>query len=291
MDNKIPQTTQRPGIFKMFVLGMLLFFLGTPFFGMTVMTIFLLKELRQGILPAMAVLVCVFLLSDLTSALIAAVGSGLFVTGIRMRWDKHVIIAVASVSVSLISVYRVLLFPESFPFLGENIIFFLDFYRAAGLTEDVIMHGLNLILQIFPALLAIWGTIGVLAALMGIQSYHVRKGKVVFKPTETFHLALTPAWILILSLFVFALQASLPAFAATAALNISLYILLLYSFVGIIVLTHFLRTSPHFALPLVILAIFFLPPLVIITILLGIFDTWFDFRNKIKLRIERKLTQ
>ncbi len=293
MENKVTPAARKPGILAMFFLGIVLFFIGTPFLGMTMMTILLLKELRKGLFLALAVLVGIYLFSDydFNSALIAALGAGILVTGIKLKWEKHVIIAAASALLSLVAVYRVLLFPESFPLLGEHILLFLEFYRTAGLSEREIISGFSLILRIFPGLLAIWATIGTLTASIGIQSYYAMKEKRIFKPSESFHLGLVPAWILILSLFVFAVQSSLPSFLPAAALNIALYILLLYSIVGIIVVHRFLRTSTQFVLPVVILAVFMLPFLVTATTLLGILDTWFDFRTKIRLRIERKLTQ
>ncbi len=101
-------------------------------------------------------------------------------------------------------------------------------------------------------------------------------------------MGLIPAWILIAALAVNLAGGSLPYFLQQAAVNISIFMILPYSAVGLAVCRKVLSIYPQVLILAVLPAIVFPPIALGVLIITGILDTWFDFRTRLKKIYERK---
>ena len=287
------QTLKRTGtgFFGIIALCIILILMGIPFVGMTIMTMMLSLSSSRIALPlAIVTLVGVYLISDFTGALIAATGSGVLTAGIRSGRSLELSTMFASGAAAIISIFGTILMPDQSLISQDNIEALSQIYRSAGLSSSEIATILNIFLYILPSLLAIWAVAGTVAAAVAVRSVNQRMKepfKIITQGMEI-RLGLLPAWILIAALSVNLIGGVLPSYVQQAAVNISIFMILPYSLVGFWIFRVALRSFPMLLLAAVPLAIIFPPAAICILVLVGIIDTWFDFRLRLKKYMERK---
>lgn len=169
---------------------------------------------------------------------------------------------------------------------GDNIESLMQLYGSAGMRTSEILFVMDVLMYVLPSLLALWATGGVLASGAAVKLMNRRKG-VELQPTVdiSIRMGLVPAWILIAAL---AVNLAGSGFLQRAAVNISIFMILPYSAVGVAVCRKALLMYPQ-GLMLAILAGVIFPPLALgVLMITGILDTWFDFRLRLKGIYERK---
>ena len=287
------QTLKRTGsgLFGIIALGIILILMGIPFVGMTIMTMMLsLSNSRIALPMAVVTLVGVYLISDFAGALITATGSGLLAAGIRSGRSFEFSTMYASGAAAIASIFGTILMPDQSLLSQENMEAMSRIYRSAGLNTSEIATILNIFLYILPSLLAIWAVTGTVAAAVAVRSANQRRKypfKIITQGMEI-RLGLLPAWILIAALSVNLTGGSFPPYIQQAAVNISIFMILPYSLVGFGIYRIALRSFPMLLLATVPLAIIFPPAAICVLVLVGIMDTWFDFRLRLKKYLERK---
>lgn len=287
------QTFKRTGtgFFGIIALGIILILMGIPFVGMTIMTMMLSVSSSRMALPlAVVTLVGVYLISDFTGALISATGSGLLAAGIRSGRSLEFSTMFASAATAITSIFGTILMPDQSLLSQENMEALSRIYKSAGLSSSEIATILNIFLYILPSLLAIWAVIGTVTAAVAVRSVNQRRKepfKIITQGMEL-RLGLLPAWILIAALSVNLTSGVFPPYVQQAAVNISIFMILPYSLAGFGIFRTVLRSFPMLLLAAVPLAIIFPPAAICILVLVGIMDTWFDFRQRLKKYLERK---
>ncbi len=278
------------GFFGIISVGIILFLMGIPYVGMTVMTVMLLTpDSKFGLPLAMASLFAVYLLSDFTGALIAATGAGFITACIRAARSYRFSIAAAAAATALVSVFGTILFPEQSLLSGNNVEALIQFYSSAGMSSTEIILVMDILMYVLPSILALWAAAGVIASGAAVKLIIRRRGVQLDLPGDpSLKMGLIPAWILIAALAVNLTGSSLPFFLQQAAVNISIFMILPYSAIGFAVIRNVLSMYPQVLIMAILMTVVF-PPLALgVLIITGILDTWFDFRTRLKNIYERK---
>ncbi len=287
------QTLKRTGtgFFGIIALGIILILMGIPFVGMVIMTMMLSLSNFRGALPlAVVTLVGVYLISDFTGALITATGSGLLAAGIRSGRSLELSTIFASGATAITSIFGTILMPDQSLISQDNMEALSRIYRSAGLSSSETTAILSIFLYILPSLLAIWAVTGTVTAAFAVRSVNQRRKesfRIVTQGMEL-RLGLLPAWILIAALSVNLTGGGFPPYVQQAAVNISIFMILPYSLAGFGIFRIALRSFPMLLMAAVPIAIIFPPAAICILVLVGIMDTWFDFRLRLKKYLERK---
>ncbi len=265
-----------PGILAM---GLILVLMGVPFVGMAVMTS-LLSCSRKGIPLALGTLVLVYLLSDFTGALIAAVGSGLMAGSICMGHSMRESMVVSSAGTALVFIFGTILMISHSILSVENMEMLVQLYTAAGMSSSEVNFVMNMLLYMLPSLLAVWSCSGVIAAGAAARLIGKRRGTwPETEPGAPLRLGMIPAWILILALAANLYPAS-PAIVRQAAVNVSIFMILPYSIVGTAVFRKVLVRYPQGIFLAILTVAVFTPVAIGIVAITGVLDTWLDFRGK-----------
>jgi len=260
---------------------------------MTVMTLMMLSPKSKFGLPmAIGILLIVFLISDFTGALISAAGAGFLTVCLRSGRSFRFGVIAASSATSLASVFGTFLMPERSLLSGDNIEALVQLYGSAGMTSSEIVSVLNILMYVLPSLLVLWATLGVITSAAAVKLIGRRKGlEFGIQDDNQLKLGLLPAWILIAALAVNLSGGSFHPYFRQAAVNVSIFMILPYSAVGLAVFRKVLLMYPQVLMLAVLVAIVF-PPLAIgVLMITGILDTWFDFRTRLISIKERKNTQ
>lgn len=275
------------GFFGIIAVGIILVLMGVPFVGMTVMTMMMLApEARFGLPLALATLFIVFLVSDFTGALISATGAGFMTAFIKSGRSFRFSVATASAATVFASLFGTLLLPEQSLLSGDNVETLMQLYSSAGMRSHEILFVMEVLMYVLPSLLALWAAGGVLASGAALKLISRRKGVEIEQPGDLpMKLGLVPAWILIAALAVNLAGSGLPQ---RAAVNISIFMILPYSAVGVAVCRKVLYMYPQWLMLAVLAGIVFPPLAVGVLMITGILDTWFDFRVRLKSIYERK---
>ena len=278
------------GFFGIIAVGIILVLMGIPFVGMTIMTVMLLApNSRFGLPLALAALFVVYLISGFVGALIAATGAGFISASNRTGRSFRFSIATAAAATALASIFGTILLPEQSLLSRSNVEALVQFYSSAGMSSSEIVLVMDVLMYVLPSILALWAAAGVIASGAAVKLISRRRGiQLDLRSDLSLRMGLIPAWILIAALAVNLAGSSLPHFLQQAAVNISIFMILPYSIVGLAVCRMVLSMYPQGLILAVLLAIVF-PPLALGTLIItGILDTWFDFRTRLKKIYERK---
>lgn len=275
------------GFFGIIAVGIILILMGIPFVGMTVMTLMMVApESRFGLPLALATLFIVFLISDFTGALIAATGAGFMTAFIGSGRSFRFSVALAATATALASLFGTLLLPEQSLLSGDSVETLMQFYSSAGMSTSEILFVMDILMYVLPSLLALWAVGGVIASGAAVKLINRRKGIELGLPGEhSMRLGLIPAWILIAAL---AVNLAGSGYLQQAAVNISIFMILPYSIVGLAVCRKALDLYPQGFIMAVLAGILFPPLAVGLLMIAGILDTWFDFRMRLNRIDERK---
>ena len=278
------------GFFGIIAVSIVLILMGVPFVGMTVMTLMMLAPNSKFGLPmAIGILVIVFLISDFTGALITAAGAGFLTACLRSDRSFRFSVTAASAASALASVFGTYLMPERSLLSGDNVETLVQLYGSAGMNSSEIESVLNILMYVLPSLLVLWAAVGVITSASAVKLIGRRKGLEVDIPDDQpLKLGLLPAWILIAALAVNLSGGNLHPYFRQAAVNISIFMILPYSAVGLAVCRKALLLYPRGLMLAVLVGIVF-PPLALgMLMITGILDTWFDFRTRLISMKERK---
>ncbi len=163
----------------------------------------------------------------------------------------------------------------------------LAFYRQWGWNENELQRAVRLIRVLFID--AIYGWIIIITFLFSSLSYFIQKRMVpqwpgAKIPVRSFARWTAPdkfIWIFLGGLGLFLWGAWHPGIARLVGLNVLLVVSHLYLAIGMAVLMFFLdkkKIPSHFKF-LAVLVLFFFPVLFIFITLLGVCDTWWDWRK------------
>ncbi|MCD4776541.1 MAG: hypothetical protein K8S15_10905 [Candidatus Aegiribacteria sp.] len=278
------------GFFGIIAVGIILVLMGVPFVGMTIMSVMMVaRNSKFGLPMALATLFVVFLISDFSGALIAATGSGIIVTFVRSGRSFRFSLTVAAAATALACIFGTLLLLQKSMLSSENVQVLMQFYGSAGMSSSEILFVMDLLLYILPALLALWAVAGVITSAVAARLVSRRRGVWPDLPREdSLRLGLLPAWILIAALAVNLTGSSFPPYLQQAAVNISIFMILPYSAVGLAVCRKVLSIYPQSFILAILVGIIFPPIAVGLLMIAGILDTWFDFRTRLNRMDERK---
>lgn len=279
------------GFFGIIAAGIILVLLGIPFVGMTIMLFMMVdRDSKFGLPMALAALFAVFLISDFTGALIAATGSGIMVALTRSGRSFRFSITAAAAGTALACIFVTLLLPQQSILSSDSVQTLMQLYGSMGMSSSEILFAMDLLLYTLPALLALWAVAGVITSAVAARIVSRRRNVWPDLPPEEdyLRLGLLPAWILIAALAVNLTGSSFSPYLQQAAVNISIFMILPYSAVGLAVCGKVLSMYPQSLLLAVLVGIIFPPIAVGLLMITGILDTWFDFRARLKKIDERK---
>lgn len=284
------QVKSSSGFFGIFAIGIILVLMGVPFVGMTVMTVMLLAPNTKFALPmALCTLFIIYLIADFTGALIAATGAGFMTAFIRSGRSFRFSAAAAAAATALSSVFGTILLPEQSLLSAGNVDALVQFYTSAGISSSKIVLVMNVLIYILPSVLALWAATGVIASGAAVRLINRRRGiHLDLQDDIPLKMGLIPAWILIAALAVNLSGSTLPGFLQQAAVNITIFMILPYSAVGLAVSRLLLSMYPHVLFLVILPAILFWPFTLGVLLITGILDTWFDFRTRLMKINERK---
>ncbi len=276
------------GLIGIIALGIILVLMGIPFVGMAVMASMMVgRKPGQGVPLALGILVIVYLISDFSGALIAAAGSGVLAGSILMGKSFRLSMAAAASAAAVGSILGTVLLPGHSLLSPENVQTLIQLYTAAGMSPTEIMFMMELLVYILPALLAVWAVTGTIASGAAARLICRRGGTWPdVGEGDPIRLGLLPAWILIAALAV-NLTGSLPPVIRQAAVNVSIFMIVPYTAVGLSICRKLLLLYPQIFL-LLLLGIIFPPIAIGALAIAGILDTWLDLRSRIERSNERK---
>jgi len=277
-------------LFGVIAAGIILVLMGVPFIGMALMIAMLVRESNYGLPLALATLFVVYLISDFTGALIAATGAGMVSALLRTGRSFRISIAAASAATVLASIFGTVLLPQHSLLSGDNIEALMQLYSSTGMKSSEILLIMNILLYILPALLALWATAGVIASAVTARMISRRRGLWPDLPEgSSLKLGLFPAWVLIGALALNLAGGNISPYLRQASVNICIFMILPYTAVGLSVVRKAMTIFPQSLLLAVLVGVIF-PPLGIgVLMLVGILDTWFDFRTRLGKIDERKM--
>ncbi|MFO8183780.1 MAG: hypothetical protein R6U39_06350 [Candidatus Aegiribacteria sp.] len=277
------------GLLGIVVAGIILVLMGVPFVGMAVMTAMLVgRTAGQGLPLALGTLALVYLISGFNGALIAATGSGAMAGTILTGRNFRSSVTIASGATAVAAIFVTLLLPEGSFLSSDNLETLARMYGSAGISGSEIALAMELLVYILPALMALWAATGVIAAGAAARMICMRGG--TWPDTgegEPVRLGLLPAWILIVALAA-NLAGGLPPEVKRASVNVSMFMALPYSVVGLSVLRRLLALYPRSLFLALLVGILFPPAAAGLLIITGILDTWIDFRALMERSKERK---
>ncbi|MBN2586213.1 MAG: hypothetical protein JXA64_10625 [Candidatus Fermentibacteraceae bacterium] len=276
------------GLIGIIALGIILVLMGVPFVGMAVMASMMVgRKLGQGLPLALGILVVVYLISDFSGALIAAAGSGVLAGSVLTGRGFRMSAAAAASAAAVGSILGTVILPGHSLLSPENVQALVQLYSTAGMSSSEILFMMELLDYILPALLAVWAVAGTLASVAAARLICRRGGTWPdIAEGDPIRLGLLPAWILIAALAV-NLAGTVPPVIRQAAVNVSIFMIVPYTAVGLSICRKLLLLYPQVFLVLLLGIIF--PPLAIGALAVaGILDTWLDLRTRIERSKERK---
>ncbi len=154
-------------------------------------------------------------------------------------------------------------------------------YAAAGIPQGQMGAVLDTIVYLSPGIGALQLSLGAIMAVVFFGT--VSRGALDARRVDV-RLGLAPAWMVIVCMGACLLgrRAGLPPDLVRAACSILVFMTAPYGAVGIAVTAEMLRGRPYlvfFALMAVVLAT---PAAVATLVAAGLFDTWFDFRSRMR---------
>jgi len=274
---------------KQLLLGGLSLLAGLPFLTAGFSAKLLTGRLSRG-LPATALIVFVsWYLAGFQGAALTAVCAAVTAIAARSGYSLLKTLYMSSGFTLLTAALLSLGFP-GFMNLGETELEPLrDIYVSAGLDSGTVDHVFSLITYYSPGIGAVQVVLGSILSVLFFQSLTLTSEGPAIKGKARFSMHWAVAWIPIVSLIILvtARMSHVPAFALRIAKNLLVFSALPYGIEGLQVAVKWVKNLPGMALMLILSAVFAPPVVLGGLVLLGILDTWFDYRKKIDLRIER----
>jgi hypothetical protein len=274
---------------KLLLLGGLSLLTGLPFLAAGFSAKLLTGRLNRGLPAAVVIVVVSWYLTGFQGAALTAVCAA--VTAVAARSGYTILKTLyASSGFTLLTAALLSLGFPGFMNLGETELEPLrSIYVSAGLDSGTVDHLFSLITYYSPGIGAVQIVLGSILSVLFFQSLNHRSTSSVIKGKARFSMHWAVAWIPIVSLTVLvtAGMSHVSPLALRMAKNLLVFSALPYGIEGLQVAVRWVKSLPGMALMLILSAVFAPPVVLGSLVLLGILDTWFDYRKKIDLRIER----
>lgn len=156
-------------------------------------------------------------------------------------------------------------------------------YTDMGVEPALISEVFSTMEYLSPGMGAVQISLGCLAAVMFLKALK----RDCFGPSARFALGWETAWVLILCLVARVFSGSLPSVTARLADNVLLFMALPYIIEGGAVVLKWATLFPGMTVVLVVALLLATPFMLGAVALAGVLDTWFDFRRRIEMKMER----
>ena len=274
---------------KQLLWGGLSLIMGFPFLAAGVSAALLNGRLGRGLSITALIVFVSWYLSGFQGAAITAVCAAVIAISARSGYTMLKTLYLCSGTALLTGGLLSLGFP-GFMNIGEAELSPLrEVYLSAGLTSNTIDSVFSLITYYSPGIGAAHIVLGSIVSLLFFRSLPGEHGAMPFQETPSFRMHWGFAWVPIICLITLVLSstADVPDAALRTAKNLLVFSALPYGIEGFQVTMKWIKGKPGMVFML-IMGTVFAPPFVLGgLILLGILDTWMDYRKKIDQRIER----
>jgi hypothetical protein len=269
--------------------GGLSLLVGLPFFAAGISAALLRGKPGRGLSLTVIVVFLTWYLTGFQGAVIAAICTMVITIATRTGYPLLKVVYLSSASALLAGALLSLGFP-GFMNIGENELTPLrEVYLSAGLDSSTIDTVFSLITYYSPGIGAIHIVTGSILSVLFFKSLDNQRESTGITGKTRFRMYWGLAWVPIICLLILVIAGAsyIPESVLKTAKNLLLFSALPYGIEGFQVAARWAKGVPGVAFMLIVSAVF-APPLVLGSlILLGILDTWFDYRKKIDLRIER----
>jgi len=274
---------------KQLLFGGLSLLAGVPFLAAGVSAKLLTGRLSRGLPVAALIVFLSWYLAGFQGAALVAVCAAVTAIAARSEYSLLKTFYVSS-GFTLLAAALLSLGFTGFMNIGEPELEPLrEIYVSAGLDSGTIDHVFSLITYYSPGIGAVQIVLGSIFSVLFFRSLNRNSKSTAITGETRFSMHWAVAWIPIVSLIllVTAGMSHVSDVALRIAKNLLVFSALPYGIEGLQVAVKWAKGLPGVAVMLVVSAVF-APPLVLGgLVLLGILDTWFDYRKKIDLRIER----
>ena len=270
---------------KQYLLGGASLLLGIPFLLAGFSSVFLTGKLNKGLPLTVVLIVLTWFLTGFQGAFLLAICSS--VTAIALKMKKSLLFTLLfCAGLALVSGTLFSLYTPGFMNISENEIQPLkEVYTSAGLATNDIDQIFSIIIYYSPGIGAIHIVLGVIVSILFFNSI----SKTTFAGLAYFRMHWAIAWIPILCIFslIYTTNNSLPYGFLRFTKNLLLFMALPYGIEGFQVALHWAKSIRGMVFILIMSSILMPPFILSGVILLGILDTWFDYRKTITKKIER----
>lgn len=286
-----PATAPRKRSVRLVLTGILLLFLGIPFLGSAFMAFLLSGSLTIGIPAALTILAGVYFTSGFQGALVAACLAGILAAGFKRGRGIRAMAATAAAAAVIAAVLGSGYDPGFMSISSAELEPLVPLYTAAGFTQTEILRMFGLMEYLSPGFGALQITGGAIVATFFSLSLMTMFRGWKAAAEERFTLDFTLVWIVIGCLLLNVLGAKLATGQfdlVRIVRNVLIFMSLPYGILGGVITRTYLKAFPQMTIPAAIVLVFAPPLIIALLILLGILDGWFDFRQRIERRIERR---
>ncbi len=269
--------------------GGLSLIMGFPFLAAGVSAALLSGRLNRGLPFTAAIIFLSWYLAGFQGAVITAICAAVTAISVRLQFSLLKTLYLCSGLALLAGGLLSLGFP-GFMNIGQSELDPLrEVYLSAGLETDTIDTVFSLITYYSPGIGAAHIVLGSIVSVLFFKSIMGKSKNMVIQGTTLFRMHWGFAWVPIFCLIILvsARATFVPDVVLRIAKNLLVFSSLPYGIEGFQVAVKWAKGTPGMVFVLIVIAIF-APPFVLGgLILLGILDTWFDYRKKIDIRIER----
>jgi hypothetical protein len=241
------------------------------------------RQAGRGFLASASIVLGVYFLLGLQGALMTAALAASLCAGSRLGLTSTATAAVSAAAVTLAASIGLFAGTGLMGLGSEDVRGVVSSLYSTRLPTEVMNDLVDLLAYLSPGAGAIQAVAGSAAAVAFFRA----TGGQGLKGREELRLGLEPSWIVIAGLLVAIWPGTLPGVAVRASHNALLFMTVPYFVVGAQVAGVLLRTGPSLAL-LAAVAVLLAPPAAFAAVVLtGVLDTWFDFRKRLRSRMER----
>ncbi len=274
---------------KQLLWGGLCLITGFPFLAAGVSSALLNGKLMKGLSITAGILFVTWYLAGFQGAAIAAVTTAVIAISLRSGYSLLKTLFLTSGLTLFTGALLSLGFP-GYMNIGEPELEPLrEVYISAGLESETIDQVFSLITYYSPGIGAAHIVLGCIVSVLFFKSLRGNDKSGAIHETAYFRMHWSLAWVPITCLIaiVIARGNQLPEPLLRIAKNILVFSILPYGLEGLQVAVKWAKGIPGMVFML-IMSTLFVPPFILGgLVLLGILDTWFDYRKKIDKRIER----
>ncbi len=240
---------------------------------------------KRGVLIPLGMLIAVamgFLMGPQAGVMTVFCASSLAVC-LRLRVNMHMAIAVTSAATILGASLPVDPSPVFMSLRLEDMEPLTELYVDMGMERSMIEDVFSTMEYLSPGMGAIQISLGCIATVLFLSAG--KSGG--FGPHGRFIMGWQTAWVIIACLAVRVFAGSLPAVALRIADNVLLFMALPYLLEGGAVVLKWASSFPGMTAVMAVALVLATPVMLSVVALTGVLDTWFDFRRRMDMKVER----